>query len=218
MKVKFVHKGDLTDYKSETDGADILLFGFDCLGEVSYEKELKGESERFERAAKLSQKEGSVVVCGCITNTRGHKRKSALVAENGRILGVSDMLNGIDGEYSCGAELRIYPTQAGKMGVLVAEDLYFPDTITALALCGSDFIVCPFGRGEKELTGALLRAGAFYSGVPIFLSGKGYCMAASPDGELAFSSPHNPVSFEFHHGKEYHLVERRRRGCLPVDG
>ena len=105
MRICFVSRGSLNSFWDTYGGsdADIVFFGFQGIGEVSYEKELRGETGYFEDAAILSKENHNVVVCGCVTDTRGVKRKSAVVAENGRLLGVSDMLNAIDGEYKSGA-------------------------------------------------------------------------------------------------------------------
>ena len=55
-----------------------------------------------------------VVVCGCYSDSRGIRRKSVVVADRGRILGVSDMLNQLDSsEYRPGAGIKIYDTKAG---------------------------------------------------------------------------------------------------------
>ncbi len=213
MRICFVSKGGFSDCKQGYDeGADVAIFPVSSLGEVSYEKELTGESHFFEESAKRSKQGKNIVVCGCVTNSRGHRRKSAVVAENGRLLGVSDMLHAIDGEYGAGAELKIYPTKIGKMGLLVGEDLYFHDSVKALTLCGCDFIVCSFGEVKGELPLVLLRARAYEFGVPIFFCGRGYCAVATPEGEIAFSSPQSPVNAEFDWKAEYHLVERRHRG------
>ena len=136
MKIRFVGRGRLREFKEnyESEGEELILFGFEGMGEVSYEKELKGESDFFEETALLSKAAKGVVVCGCVTDTRGHKRKSAVVAERGKLVGVSDMLNVIDGEVSAGAALRIYETKLGRMGVAVAEDILFPEVIKSLAL------------------------------------------------------------------------------------
>ena len=160
MQIALVSSGSLRSFKNgeNAGAAELAVFGFDGIGEVSYEKELKGESTYFEDVALLSKQMKNVIVCGCITNTRGHKRKSAVVAENGRLLGVSDMLNVIDGGVGAGAALRVYETKIGKMGVVVAEDLYFPETVKTLALCGCEFIVCPFGQMRDSLQTVLLRA------------------------------------------------------------
>ena len=216
MRICFVSKGSLNAFSKRrvelTEvGTDVIVFGFNGLGEVSYEKELKGETHYFEEAAALSKRTKAVTVCGCVTDTRGHKRRSVVVAENGKITGVSDMLNVVDGGVSCGAALRVYETKAGKMGVIVAEDLLFPEVAKSLAVCGSDFIVCPYLKLD-ELQSVLLRATAYFYGVPIFFCCDGYAMVAEASGRISFASPQSPVCAEFKPVKEYHLVETRRRG------
>ncbi len=216
MRICFVSKGSLNAFSKRrvelTEvGADVIVFGFNGLGEVSYEKELKGETHYFEEAAALSKRTKAVTVCGCVTDTRGHKRRSVVVAENGKITGVSDMLNVVDGGVSCGAALRVYETKAGKMGVIVAEDLLFPEVAKSLVVCGSDFIVCPYLKLD-ELQSVLLRATAYFYGVPIFFCCDGYAMVAEASGRISFASPQSPVCAEFKPVKEYHLVETRRRG------
>lgn len=223
MRIGFVSRGALRGFKEEycascnKEQADIFLFGFDGVGEVSYEKELKGESGFFEDVALLSKAGKNIVISGCITDTRGIKRKSAVVAEKGKLLGVSDMLHAIDGKIGCGAALKIYDTAHGKMGVVVAEDLFFADAVDSLAICGCDFIVCPFGRVTDSLQSVLLRAYAFRYGLPILFCGQGYCMLAQPTGELAFASPQSPVFVPFDSQREYHLIETRRRICSISD-
>jgi predicted amidohydrolase len=220
MRIGFISKGRAGAFIEEIlkkepcerkDFADVYVFCIDGKSDISYERELKGETTFFEDAARLSGLSKGVVVCGCVTDTRGHKRKSALVAENGRLLGVSDMLHAIDGEVGSGAVLRVYDTKIGRMGVAVAEDLLFPDVIRSLAVCGSDFIVCPYGK-TGEMQSVLLRANAYCYGVPILFCADGYCMLAESSGELSFASPQGPSIAELKNKKEYHLVETRRRG------
>ncbi len=213
MKIRFVGRGRLEDIQNVCDmEEDVTLFSFDCLGMVSYEEELKGESGFFEQATRLSKQTKGIVVCGCITDTRGIKRKSALVAENGRLIGVSDMTHAVDGEVNCGAGLRVYDTKIGRMGVVVAEDIFFPEVISALSACGSDFIVCPYARVYDDVPQTLLRAYAYLYGTPILFCGIGNCVVADVDGRVAFTSPQSSSSFSFEGRKEYHLVEMRKRG------
>ena len=202
MRICFVNRGTLKDFKERKEElcAELVLFGFEGIGEVSSD------------VAILSKRGKNVVVCGCVTDTRGHKRKSAVVAHNGRLAGVSDMVNVIDGEVGSGAGLRVYDTKIGRMGVVVADDLNFPEVVKSLAVCGSDFIVCPFGKVTDSLQAVLLRASAYQSGVPILFCGCGYCMIADVDGSIAFASPQSPVCVDFENVKEYHLIETRRRG------
>ena len=217
MEILFVSRGKLVEEQvCEEFREDLILYGFGGLGEVSYDKELKGESDCFERAARLSKQSKGVVVCGCITDTRGIKRKSALVAENGKLCGVSDMTHAMDGAISSGAGLRVYDTKIGKMGVAVAEDILFPAVMSALAACGSDFIVCPFGILQNSMAQVLLRAYAYLYGVPIFLCGVGYSIAVESNGALAMATPQSPISFKVENRKQFHLVEMRRRGVFDI--
>ncbi len=216
MKIRFVGRDRLREFREnyKNEEEELLLFAFEGMGEVSYEKELKNESDEFEQIALLSKSLKGVAVSGCVTDTHGLKRKSAVVAENGKILGISDSLHVIDGAASAGASLRVYETKLGKMGVVVAEDLYFPEVVKALSLCGSDFIVCLFDSVVDGLTQAILRSHAYLYGIPIFFCGVGYSMVADMGGSIVFSSAKSPVTTDFVNVKEYHLVETRRRGRL----
>lgn len=211
MRIVFVSQGSLQAFSEGNfqEEADVILFGFNGVGCVNYEKELKGESNFFEEGAKLSKRCKNLVIFGCVTDIRGMKRKSVAVAENGRLLGVSDMLHAVDGECSAGATVKAYETKAGKIGVVVARDLYFPETIKALALCGCDFIVCPFDKRISGLDRSYISVYAHVYGLPIVLCGDNFSMLASPKGELAFSSPLSPVAVSYEAKREYHLVETR---------
>lgn len=211
MRVCFISRdGAALPEERALESVDLCVWG-GIQQEICYEKELKGETSFFQAAALLSKRTSAIVVRGCITDTRGHKRKSALVAENGKLLGISDMLHVIDGGISSGASLRVYETRVGRMGVVVAEDLLFPGVIKSLALCGSDVIVCTFGRVESIHT-VLARAHAYCFGVPILLCGSGYSLLAGADGNVAFASPVSPMMWEMHIQKQYHVVETRRGG------
>ena len=162
MRICFVTSGRLDAVREEA-GADIVCCPLPSLGEVSYERELRGETSCFEDVALRSKALKGVVVCGCYTDARGIRRKSAVVAERGRILGVSDLVNHIDGsEYGCGAGVRVYETACGRLGIVVGEDLCFPQVMETLSLSGADAALCleeELGEGP-ELT--LIRAQAFF--------------------------------------------------------
>lgn len=212
MRICFITSGTLGEQPADCN-ADVAVFPFAALGEVSYERELKGETNLFEDVAILSRIGRNVVVCGCYTNARGIKRKSAVVAERGRILGVSDMVNRIDGsEYRSGAGIKLYDTKAGRLGIVVAEDLYFPQVLETLSLCGADVAISVFETLNEGLELNLIRAGAFYFGIPVCMCALGYAQAADPMGKLRFSSPKSPALFELEKTQQFHIVETRRRG------
>ena len=168
---------------------DLLVFGFNGMGLVSYKKELNGETEYFHDLAKLSKQLSTVIICGCDTDTYGVFRHSAVIADKGKILGVSDMAHSIDdSEYAAGGNFRVYDTSAGKIGVIVAEDLYFPETARVLALCDADVIICLFKKLENSIPQIMLRASAFSNGVATALCAKNYAMVADIRGNIKIAS------------------------------
>ena len=215
MRVCFVTGGSLAGFaeSDQSAQADLVICGFQAIGQVSYERELKGETNLFEDVALLSKDGQNVVLGGCFTDARGMRRKSVVAAEKGRILGVSDMLNRIDGSaYRAGAGVKIFDTSAGKLGVIVAEDLYFPRVAETLSVCGADAAVCIFEQFSESLEPVLARAQAFMCGLPVLLCGYGYALIADIGGKVRFASPKSPCVYDLEREQEYHLVETRRRG------
>ena len=193
MKVCFVTGSSLNGVWQEKlgkiSGHDLLVFGFNGLGLVSYKKELSGETEYFQDVAKLSKQLSSVLICGCDTDTYGVFRHSAVIADKGRILGVSDMAHSIDNsEFVSGGNFRVYDTTAGKIGIIVAEDLYFPESARVLALCDADVIVCLFKKIENSMPQIMLRAGAFSNGVVMAICAKNYVCVSDIKGEIILAS------------------------------
>ncbi len=197
----------------ELSGQKIVLFGFNGLGLVSYKKELEGETEYFHDLARLSNQLGSVVICGADTDTYGVFRHSAVVADKGKILGVSDMAHSIDdSEFVAGGNFRVYDTSAGKIGVIVGEDLFFPETARVLTLCDADIIVCVLKKLENYMPQIMLRASAFSNGVPMALCAKSYSAVADVRGDIVASSTANILKVKVKIEKDFHLISSRRRG------
>ncbi|MBQ8427978.1 MAG: hypothetical protein IJX18_01845 [Clostridia bacterium] len=218
MRIGFVSSGGLQAFlrSGEAKTADLTL---GCFEEkrISYHRELKGETRLFEDVAILSEKTDGVVICGAETESYGLVRNSVLVADKGKLLGVADMTHAVDGEMNSGAALRQFDTSIGKVGVIVAEDLYFSETAKSLTDCGSDVLVCSFARAFTYLESVLLRATAFFYGVPVFFCGKGGSMIADSRAREAFVSPLSPVYASFEPQKQYHLIQTRRRGYYCGD-
>lgn len=214
MRICFVTKGGL-DAVGEEAGADIVCYPLSALGEVSYERELKGETSLFETVAMRSKMLRCTVVGGCYTDARGIRRKSAVVAERGRLLGVSDLVNRIDGSaFGAGAGVKVYETAAGRLGVVVGEDLYFPKVIETLSLSGADAVLCLFEELSEGLELTLIRAHAFFYGLPVALCAFGYAAVADPEGRLFFASPAPVGRVTLPKEREYRLIETRRRLML----
>lgn len=183
------------------------------LGLVSYKKELCGETEHFHDIARLSRQTSSVVISGCDTDTYGVFRHSAVIADKGKILGVTDMAHSIDdGEFVSGGNFRVYDTSLGKIGLIIQEDLFFPESARVLTLCDADLIVCLYKNIEDHVPLTMLRAGAFANGVAMALCSKNYACIADIGGNVAFSGNGDIINAKIKIKKDYHLVSSRRRG------
>ncbi len=192
---------------------DVLVFGFNGLGLVSYKKELAGETEYFHDVASLSRQTESVVICGCDTDTYGVFRHSAGLADNGKILGVSDTVHTIDeSEFVPGASFRVYDTSKGKIGLIVGEDLYFPEVSRVLALCDADFIVCLFKKPDGAMPQIMLRAMSFSNGVCMALCSKNYACVSDVKGNVSVAGTSDIVKAKVKTEKDYRLISSRRRG------
>lgn len=206
-----VADGGIDDIK-ELPECDIAVFGFRGLGEVNYEKELKGESEKFEEAAKLSKKQKCGLLCGCTTVSRGLVRKSVAVSDNGKLLGIADMTRVIDGEeYKGGSALGFYFINGCKLGICVENDLLFPETVSALAACGCNVIVAMLEEIKNNLPPLIIRAYSYLYGIPIVMCAGKMAYFADITGAIATSSQ-NTTLFEVSLKNCYHIVTTRRKG------
>ncbi|MGH8103277.1 MAG: carbon-nitrogen hydrolase family protein [bacterium] len=70
-----------------------------------------------------------------------------------------------------GNRLEVFPTPFGRVGILICEDAWFPETARALALRGADLLVCigasPYDRGKDKLWEDYLRVRCLDNIVPL---------------------------------------------------
>jgi len=202
---------------AEEISADIFLLPFSHLSEVNFDDEIAGKSEKLKALAKLSKKLSASVICGAYTDVKSIKRKSAIIADRGKIIGVADSVNLLgDKKYKVGAGLKIFDLPAGKIGVAVAEDVLFPDVIKSLSECGCSAILCPFENISSSPIITVARAHAFIYGINICLCANNYSFAASPFGDVAFSTAQNNFIHEFSPAGEYHTAEKKSRGFFGL--
>ena len=171
------------------DDAKLVVFNLKGLGTVSYESELDGGTEHFSDLAKLSKELKSVIIAGCDTDTYGAFRKSAVVADCGKLLGVSDGVYVTEGsEYTGGVNFIVYKTSVGKIGVIIDSDIYSFDAVKAMSLSDADLIVCVFDSLENFSVETVVKAESFLCGIPIAVCGVNYSLLANSNGEVEFSS------------------------------
>ena len=201
------------DVKSLPD-CDVAVFGFQGLGEVDYEHELKGLTDKFEDAARLSKTAGCGVLCGCRTKSRGILRKSVSVADKGKLLGISDMNHVIDGEdYKSGSGMGVYSVGGIKIGLCIENDLLFPDAFKALSLCGCNVVVVFMEEIKTPVPPLLIRAYSFLYGIPVVMCAGNMAYFSETTGEIATSS--RPYAlFDVSAQTHYHVVTTRARGTF----
>lgn len=193
---------------------DVAVFGFNGLGEVDYEQELKGVSDKFEDAVRLSKAAGCGVLSGCYTKSRGVVRKSVSVADGGKLLGISDMNYVLDGEeFKSGAGLGVYSVGGYKIGLCIENDLYFPDAFKALALCGCSVAVVFMEEIKNTLPALIIRTYSYLYGIPVIMCAGKTAFFSEVTGELATSSL--PVSyFDVSPCPHYRKVVMRTKGLF----
>lgn len=217
MEICFVTENSL-NYVWQNDlasisNSDLVVFGFNGLGLVSYKKELNGETEYFQDVAKLSKQLSCTIISGCDTDIYGVFRHSAVIADKGKILGVTDMAHSIDeSEFVAGGSFRVYDTSSGKIGIIVAEDLFFPETTRILTLCDADIVVCIFKKMSSAMPLIMLRANAFANGVVSALCSQNYTAVSDVRGNVLFAGSADVMRKKVKIEKDYHLISSRRRG------
>lgn len=196
---------------------DIAVFGFSGLGEVDYELELKGETEKFEQAARLSKSAGCGLVCACKTLSRGFKRKSAAVSDRGKLLGITDMTRVLDGEeYKSGACMGLFKVNGCNIGVCLGNDLLFPEAIKSLADCGCNVITVILEEVRDNLPPLLIRAYSYLYGVPFIMCAGKTAYFADISGAIA-TSTQNYALFDVSPQSKYHVVTTRLKGLSADD-
>jgi len=220
LKICFVSSQNLNSFwhnnLESVQKSDLLVFGFNGLPLVSYKSELEGKTEYFSDVAKLSKNLNTVIISGCDTDTYGMYRHSAVIADKGKILGVSDMVNVVDdSEFTGGGGFRIYDTSVGRIGVIVGEDIFFPEISKTLSLGESDVIVSVYRKITSSIPQIMLRASAFAFGVPIGMIAEDYVQVAGINGEIILAGK-GTKEIDLNIKKEYHLITNKKRGLNGV--
>lgn len=218
MNITFLSSGNYTDFVLSELGRlrnpDILVFSSGIIDKLDLFNELEGKSKIFYDLCILSKSMDCVIVCGCDTEVCGVMHKSAVVIDNGKLAGVSDMAHVIDESiYSPGGNFRVYDTSRGKIGLIIGEDLYFPEVPRILTLCDSDLIISLFGKIYNHIPQLIMRSAAFCNGISICMAAEGYIQISDIKGEILCASDAKIIECNLEIIKDFHLLQARRRGC-----
>ena len=103
--------------KTELKDSKLSVFGFGSIGKINYKRELSGEENVLSRFASLSREVNSVLIAGAITNNYGVIKKSVVVCERGKLVGICDSTYTFENGYSGGGTFRVYNLSGVKLGV-----------------------------------------------------------------------------------------------------
>ncbi len=192
--------------------ADLVVFGFNFIGKINYKSELAGNEDKLLKLSKLSKTCKKVIIGGAYTDNYGVIRKSALIAENGKILGITDMyFKRQETALSVGFGYKIYPTKIGKIGLLVDEDIYNYDAFKCMSMCDADLIVVVTDKQDKQKLDFLIKSYALLLGVNIILLSPNEIISFDHKGELLLSQT-KKTQLTLNTNKTYSLITIKRRG------
>ena len=195
------------------DVYDVVVFGFEGLNKIRYKNELNGSESVLQNFASLSKTSKKILISGAITDNYGVLRRSAVIADKGKLLGISDMrLSVNDNGYLGGGAQRVYQTQVGRIGLLVGDDILDIDGIKAMSLCDADFIVAITSGEEKPQYNFLIRSYSYLFGVAIVLINSTGVIASDLSGEICGKSLENHTKITLPVKKSYRLVVTKQRG------
>lgn len=159
------------------------------VGRISFREELDGKTGLLSALAAESRRTEGVILYSADTDVYGTLHRSVIVTDCGKLLGVSDATVVEDGAvFSAGSTVSLYDTSAGKIGVLVGEDLYYYEPARSLSMAGSNLIV-HITRQNRPESVLCAEALAYFCGVPVLSACEGCALAADTEGKLLCASP-----------------------------
>ena len=196
------------------DSYDVIVFGFEGLNKIRYKNELNGTESVLQNFASISKTSKKIIVSGAITDNYGVVRKSAVIVDNGKLLGISDMnLNVNSSGYSQGGGYRVYQTSKGRIGLIICDDIIDYDAVKSMSLCDADFIIV-IESEEKPQYELLIRAYSYLFGVPIMLISNSNTIACDLTGEICGGSREKISEIILPTKKTYRVVQNKRRGVF----
>lgn len=195
----------------DTSNAEIIFCGFNN-ETIDFRKELKGDSEKLLAIGRLSRDKKSVVIGGYITENYGLTRLSAVIADKGKILGISDMSVSVHNTaYSLGSGFKVYAVTGGKIGVLIGDDILLPESIRSLTDCDVDVVFIINGSCKHGVFLSVLRSQAYLYGVPL-ISISNRMIAVDASGNVIIDSQNSSEVIDVDTKKHFSEVYLKRRG------
>ncbi len=206
--------GVFTIDKQEFNNVDVVLLGFNSINKINYKNELQGLQENLLKISKISKETKKVLVCATYTDNYSIIKKSAIVAENGKILGIADMhLKKQEDSTSISFGYKIYQTKNGKIGVLIDDDLYDFDAVKCMSMCDVEVIIILSDKSEKSNLTYLLRAYSLLFGICIIMLTPKSVIYTNSQGEIENNSETSKI-INLNSKKHYTVTTTKQRGLI----
>ncbi len=141
--------GFVLGYLSTIGKGDMIIFSAGVLPDVDMSSEMEGETDTLARLCVMARDKGAVIVAAAAVQVEGGYFNSVFVIDCGHIVGVSDEINPAM-VYDKGKCLRCYNTSLGRIGILIGDDLSYPELWARMAVCAPSTIVC-MGAGASAV-------------------------------------------------------------------
>lgn len=216
MKVAFITRGSIYDLTNDDFnalvGVKVVVFSYNGVGIVNFRSEIDGLDSKLEDIARLSKALSSVVIVGADTDNLGVFKHSVVVADCGRILGVSDSVTAYLGqEFKCGYGLRAYDTTAGRLGVIVNDDIFCADIYKTFADSDADVVFAVTKRQDNFVAEMMVITGAYCNGVYGCLCFDGCALVGDISGEALIKTTERFLVTNVPINKNYRIITIKRR-------
>jgi len=215
MRICYITAPQLQDFIlkniTELGKTDVLLICYSVLKNVNFEDELTYKTDYMNNIAAISKDFRCVVFAGADTDNFGDSRHSVIVADGGRLLGISDAVYS-DDIYQAGSGIIVYNTSKGRFGVIVNHDLYFGKASEILAQSGSDLNINIIKDANLQLAQLMGRSHSFITGVPHAVCSDNFCFLGNIKGEAEFISSKSIQFIDIEIDKKYHKITFLSRG------
>ena len=214
LKLYLNTSSSVFDVSSEEYKEDnIVVFNQFGLNKINYKNELNGSENALSNFAKISKNSSKVLIAGAYSNNYGVKRKSCVIADKGKLLGIQDMSVSYDSSnFSVGGSHKIFHSSQGKIGIIVDEDIFSIESIKAMSICDVDVIIAIIFGEEKPQFNYLIRAYSYLFGIPIVVLANSSVLSSDINGELQGSQKVKSVHTTVFTKKSYRLITTKKRG------
>lgn len=184
--------------------ADVIVMSFQATksGDLIAATGAQSVSEAAQRLSYLSN---CVVIAGI-----NAKKKSAILADKGQIRGSCEMVHDLCGNGGGGHGYRVFDTEAGKIGIIVHDDLFFPESARALALYDCEMFVSMLD-GYADGAALMCRSNSFANGLNGVMSAYNSVTVTSYRGDIVYFNSGEVSAFEIDIIRDRTFLNARRK-------